>query len=737
MDKRIKKLIADPAYARRMRLATLKQVLDEADAAYYHTSSPLMDDKLYDTLRETYIARAGPDEAASRKRKVGAAFPDRGEDGVAPNPHPSPQPYPPPKPEDGVAHPPPKQKARVTTIKLPVFMSSLDKLKNDPKLLARWARAYPGPYHLRVKLDGMSVLYWRDARSDAGSDTHAGGTSYHLASRHEGTVGGDMGDRLFPYLRLPPLRAGELVRGELIVPKAVFDARHRGEGRQSIRACIAGLVGSKAHFDEGLARDVHFVAYEFMPSPTEALPFSQQLAKLRRRGFPHVVDVVATPGPLTMEFLESTFRAWRADHPYEMDGVVFSNDAVHAREAGRNPKYALAFKMDCEDQMADTEVVAVHWNPSRFGVLCPQIEVRPVRIAASTYTYCSGKHARFIVDAGIGPGARVRIIRANDVIPDVQAVLAAAPGGGALPDGVPFHWVSDVLIAEDAPSEERAVQVIVHFWAHLGAQHFSDKSVRKLYDAGFKTLRQWVDMRAADIEGLPGVQARTAAKWVQSMQAALGEATLDRVLNASSVFGRGVGSRRLKWVFDALFKGRPNQGNPDVDPLVFFRLGDTELHDALTAVDGIGKEVAAQVLAARGAAREFWDATFPEDWQAVILDNTRRVFGKGVGGDGGVQVDGDAQDGDACKDLVVLMTGFRDDDLKNFIVRGGGAVAATFNKKVNLVLVKTEGTKNGKTDRAKREGIPVQTADAFLKSRASKDPRTSPRTVPTPPPSHP
>lgn len=649
MEKRVKTLLKDPTYAQRMRIGSLKELLDAADEAYYHTSEPMFDDKFYDTLRETYMKRAAPKDAKKRKTKVGASAPQG------------------------------KQKARVTTIKLPIFMTSLDKLKNDPKALDRWIKSHPGPYHLRVKLDGMSVLYWRDGETG----------DYHLASRHEGDEGGDMGTRLFPYLGLPSLRGGELVRGELIIPKAIFDERHRGEGRQSIRSCISGLIGSKDHFDEGLARDLHFVAYEFMPSPTESLPYTSQVEKLRRRKFPHLVGSVSTED-LSMKILEDTFRMWREDHAYEMDGVVFSNDEAHARVAGRNPKYAKAFKMDCEDQMAETEVVAVHWNPSRFGILCPQIEVKPVKIASALYTFCSGKHAKFIQDSKIGPGTRIKLIRANDVIPDVYAVLEETEA--SFPE-VAYHWVSDVLIEEDVPSDERFIQLISHFWHHLGAQHFSDKSVRKLYEEGYTTIKEWIEMRSIDIEGLPGIQKKTAEKWVESVQVALGEATLDRILYASSTFGRGMGSRRMKWIFKAL-----------KDPLDFFTLDDETFETLLLSIDGIGKEVASQVLEKRKDAEAFWDATFVDDYKEVILEHTREAFVPREKTTGISQV---------CKEMVILMTGFRDGGLKDFIEERGGTLAATFNKKVNRVLVKSSGTKNGKTDRALREGILIQTVDDF------------------------
>lgn len=649
MEKRIKTLLKDPAYAQRMRIASLKELLDAADEAYYHTSEPLFDDKFYDTLRETYIKRAAPKDAKKRKTKVGAGAPSAG-----------------------------KQKARVMTIKLPVFMTSLDKIKNDPKALDRWIKLHPGPYHLRVKLDGISVLYWRDGEGE-----------YHLASRHEGDEGGDMGTRLFPYLELPALRKGELVRGELIIQKAIFNERHRGEGRQSIRSCISGLIGSKDHFDECLAKDLHFVAYEFMPSPSESLPYTSQVEKLKRRKFPHLVESVSTVD-LSMKILEDTFHLWRKNHAYEMDGVVFSNDEAHSRVTGRNPKYAKAFKMDCEDQMAETEVVAVHWNPSRFGILCPQIEVKPVKIASALYTFCSGKHAKFIQDSKIGPGTRIKLIRANDVIPDVYAVLE--PTEASFP-AVAYHWVSDVLIEEDVPSDERSIQLISYFWHHLGAQHFSDKSVRKLYGEGYTTIKEWTEMRSMDIEGLPGIKKKTAEKWVESVQVALGEATLDRILYASSSFGRGMGSRRMKWIFKALG-----------DPLDFFTLGDGTFEELLLSIDGIGKEVASKVLEKRKDAKAFWDESFADDYKDVILENTREAFVPKEKVTGIDQV---------CKDMVILMTGFRDGDLKDFIEERGGTLAATFNKKVNRLLVKSSDTKNGKTDRARREGIPVQDVDYF------------------------
>ena len=662
-----------------MDLRLLRKVLDAADHAYYETGEPLFPDPVYDRLRDIYLKRLPPAKAKAYKGEVSI--------------------------KDGGT-------SKLPTRVLPIYMSSLEKLKNDPKALARWIKKYPGPYWLRAKLDGISLLYHRDPETK----------TYHLSSRHDKVNGGIL-DPLLTYMRFPSLHPGEIVRGELTMATALFDKKHKGtrKGRDTVRDSVSGAVNavvaedrkgkSKSSVDPDFVRDFEFVAYEFMPGsgPKDVLPFETQIAKLLRRKF-KVVDHFKAE-TLDEPSLEAAFLGWRggveapegSEWPvepcaYDMDGVVFSNGAAHPRPTDRDPKFARAFKMDVKDQMADTRVVAVEWRPSPFGYLKPRIKVEPVRISNHNYEYCSGKNAKYIRDAGIGPGTEITLIRSNDVIPDVKAVRVKAEP--SFPD-IPYHWITEVEIAEVGFSDERQIQVLARFFTKLGVEGLKATSVAKLYGEGYTSVKDWLGMEVKDIGGkFPGIGKRLAEKWVRNIQMSLGMATMDLIINAAGLCGRGIGSRRMAWVFQKIF-------NATHDPMAFYTMEASDLKKLCMEVEGIGDKVIDQMLESRGEAEKWWNDQLTDEYREVIIDNTADKFEA-------KEEEEVSKEPQTCKDLVVLMTGFHDKSYEAAICARGGTLAKSFTKKVNLLLVKDLAMKpNAKTRKAAAEGIPVMGAIEF------------------------
>lgn len=641
--------------------------LRAADAAYYHSGVPIMTDAAYDALRERFVALHGDADLG-----VGA----------------------PPAPTSS------------TSVPLPVFMGSLSKLKpSDGKALRRWTATYPGPHFLRTKLDGISALYWADADGKP-----------WLASRHDGVTGEDL-RKLLPALRhggLPDLAPGQGARGELVVSKATFRAKHTGKpGRTTMRNAVAGLVSSVKSLDADLTADLHFVAYEWVPDVTDARtcpPFPDQASALTTAGFPHVVTWRRVP-VADMGALQSAYADWRdgSEGLYDMDGVVFSDGASHPRSSDPCPKHALAFKMRTADQLADTVVVAVQWNPSRFGVLKPTLQVEPVTIAGVRYEFCSGKHAQYIVQTRLGPGARVTIARANDVIPDVDAVHAPAPGGPSLPPDGTFRWLSDVEIEETVPSDDTAVKALTFFWRALGVRDLAEASVQALFTSGFGTVSAMAAMTARDISGVvPGVAEKKATAWVRDIGAALRRAGFVDVLYGSCACGRGVGPTKLALVADAVI--RAGKGRVDA----FWDTDDAAFDSACVAVDGVGPKTVLQLLDTRDATKAFWEGQLP----AAVRDGiAARELASYASSRATASPSPSASP--TFRGVTALLTGFRAPDIVDAIKAGGGTVAKTFNKSVTTLLVKDGDVSNAKTAKADAAGIPIVTQAEFRKAHIS------------------
>ena len=94
-------------------------------------------------------------------------------------------------------------------------MGSMDKIKPDTEALNIWKNKYNGPYVISCKLDGVSGLYTTE------NDIPK------LYTRGDGNIGQDI-SHLIPYLRLPKTK-GLVIRGEFILPKAIFEAKYKNK----------------------------------------------------------------------------------------------------------------------------------------------------------------------------------------------------------------------------------------------------------------------------------------------------------------------------------------------------------------------------------------------------------------------------------------------------------------------------------------------------------------------------
>ena len=240
----------------------LSSILREANKAYYN-QTPFMTDNEYDIVKE-YIEAKYPSNQAIVE--IGA-------------------------------------QVERNKVSLPYPMGSMDKIKPDTGALQNWSAKYKGPCLLSCKLDGVSGLYTTE------------GAEPKLCTRGDGLVGQDV-SHLIPYLRLPKTK-GIVIRGEFIIPKAVFDAKYKTKFANP-RNMVAGIVNHKT-MNEAV-HDLHFVAYEVIKPNKKPSEQMQILSTLD-------VEVVLwrLERKLSNEMLSEILVDWRKNYAYEIDGVIVAN----------------------------------------------------------------------------------------------------------------------------------------------------------------------------------------------------------------------------------------------------------------------------------------------------------------------------------------------------------------------------------------------------------------------------
>ena len=401
-------------------------------------------------------------------------------------------------------------------VQLPLPMPSLRKVKLDT--IDGWTRTYKGPWLASDKLDGISALWVPSTKK--------------LYLRGDGLVGQDVSHLVSKGIRGLEQADCIAVRGELIVPKA------SGLGR----SWVNGQLHQKNPKKEDISR-IEFVAYSvYLTTP---LTRRKQVAWTKKNNFIVVPHAILE----TADAIPTYLQQRRQEGTYEIDGLVLGvadavPEALDARAA--LPRDAVAFKMPLADQKAKTTVVAVHWASSMGGLWIPRIEIKPVTIGIAKITYATGHNARYIADNGIGPGAVIVIRRSGDVIPTVDSVVKAAPGGAAMPADGTWAWDANrthaVDTRETVDAEKKAL-FIVDTLVVFGIEGVAGKNAVKLVEAGYEDLKALWDAREVDLVSTIG--NALGAKLYEQLHSKIPKASPEQWILAYQGWPRGFGKTRV------------------------------------------------------------------------------------------------------------------------------------------------------------------------------------------------
>jgi DNA ligase (NAD+) len=553
----------------------------------------------------------------------------------------------------------PVERNKVT---LPYPMGSMDKIKPDTNALVNWTTKFTGPYVLSCKLDGVSGLYTTEGKEPK------------LYTRGDGRVGQDI-SHLIPFLRLPKTR-GIVIRGEFIIPKAVFEAKYKDKFANP-RNMVAGIVNHKT-INEAI-KDLHFVAYEVMKpiyKPSKQMEFLSTLD----------VEVVLHKFEenLSNELLSQTLVDWRYNYAYEIDGVIVADDKVYERKVG-NPEHAFAFKMVLSDQVAEAKVVDVLWAPSKDGYLKPRVQIEPINLGGVQITYATGFNGAFIHDNKISIGSIVELIRSGDVIPYIRKVIVAADE--AKMPSVPFKWNDthiDVML-EDIESDETVKEKnITGFFRGIGVEGLSSGNVKRIIEAGYDSVPEIIKMEIPDFLEVQGFKEKTATKLYDGIKEKIDAASLTTIMSASNMFGRGFSEKKIELIMDAY----PN--------VLLSKETDTQKIAKISAIKGMATKSAEafveripefiNFIKAAGLVKKLAQGNTAKK----EVDQSHPLFGKSV-----------------------VMTGFRDADLQNELKEVGAKIGSSVSSKTFVVLVKDKDEDTGKAAEARNLNIPLMTPQEF------------------------
>ena len=550
--------------------------------------------------------------------------------------------------------------------KIPFWLGSMDK-KKDEKDISKWLCSNKAKnYIIEHKLDGVSCLIIIK------------GEKVKIFTRGDGTVGADI-SYLSQYIKnIPKVSKSSIsVRGELIINYKLFKKKYSKDFANP-RNMVSGLIGSKT-IKEGL-EDIEFIAYEIISDGLAHTP-SVQLDLLDSAGFKTVNRQLVEN--VNLENLTEILIFNKEISKYEIDGLIVQANIEYTRNTTGNPDYAFAFKMRFEDNLIEAKVLGVQWNISKWGVLKPRVEIIPVQLGGVTISWASGFNAKFILEKSIGPEAIIEITRSGDVIPYIIRVIKKADK----PDMPQLNYVwneSKVDIHSDEYSDTSTVKKIASFFAELGIKHVGEKNVQKIFESGLDTLFKIISASEQDFEKVPGFGQKLAERTFINIHEGLKNLTIPLVLGAYGVFGFGMGVRKVVTLFENF---------PDILD-VFEKMKNEDILDRILQIDGFSDKSANKVVDNLTEAKQFIVdmkkfATFKEKITKIQIKNN-------------------------MQDMKIVLSGFRDKKLEEFILNGGGKVMTSISKQTSILVVSSKlVAPSGKAANALEMGVEVIDLEEF------------------------
>ena len=552
--------------------------------------------------------------------------------------------------------------------KLPIEMASMNKIKSMEDI-DDWCRlkgiSRTETVIITPKFDGLSLCVKED---DNQAWTRGDGTFGQKSDEHYKLIQ----NHLYDVENVDPFSSidCEFTYGEVMMSKKTFIDKYSSDFANP-RNLVAGLLNSKEPSES--LRDCQYIKYGAIFRPNlmkmrhtkkEVLDYLNQYQKIKVQY--HVCKI----SELTEELLIDLFHQFCVE--YEIDGLIIEiNDLALQYTLGRetssnNPVWARAFKHPSFEQSAETEIIGISWNISKQGYLKPTLHIKPVKLDGVTVSNVTGNNARFVKDLGIGVGAIVTVKRSGMVIPLITDVIK--PVEFVMPDVPNIDWNENgVELMTLTETDDQKLKKLVAFFEILEADNVSEGIIKQLWDAGYKTLKDILNLKPSDLEGIDRFGKRKASIVYNSIQKSVTGVQLSKLQHATGIF-KGLGSKKLALLEH--FTTKPTL-------------------DEVMSIEGFA-DISAQSYI--DSYDEFFD--FIKDLPITIEEK--------------LEV---AKVGNDLEGKQFVFTGVRRADLESVIESRGGKIGSGVSKNTTHLVMKSVGSGSSKEKKAIELGIEIITVE--------------------------
>ena len=556
-------------------------------------------------------------------------------------------------------------------VKIPYWLGSMDKIKaGDINKLENWKKKNnEEEYVIENKVDGISCLLFYDNEK------------VKLYTRGDGIIGSDI-THILEYIKNIPLLKNKIsVRGELILKNKIFKEKY-SKDNSNARNMVSGLVNAKS-LREGI-KDLEFIAYEIIIDKEEQYKPTEQLQILIEQGFTIVNHIIIKNEDLHSNNLCEILIENKNNSDYNIDGIIIQSNKKYVRNKKDNPKYAVAFKMTITDNLIEAEVDEIEWNIYKHKLLKPRIKIKPVNLNGITISYTSGFNAKYIVEKSIGKGTIIEITRSGDVIPYIVSIIKPSQK----PDmpNILYKWNENGvdIIVEDDDYNTSDIKMISSFFSSMGIKNLNDATVKKIFNNGFDTLLKIFQANTEDFEKIDGFGKKLADKVINNIHNGLKDTTIDVLLGSSGIFGEGMGKRKIKLLFDNI---------PDLMD-IYSDMSNEELRTMINQLDGFSDKTTDKIIVNLPKANKFLEQVKPY----VLYESKEK------------------EHTEKLKDITVLFSGFRNEELEKRIVSNGGKILTSVSKNLKILIVKDKEGSSSKIEKAIKLNIKILFEEEFIET---------------------
>ena len=645
------------------RLKELIEILNNASNVYYN-STPIMTDYEWDKLY---------DELKTLEKETKITYPD--------------------SPTQNVGY---KVLDEIKEVKHNHLMLSLDKCHTEQELIdfARDKNCI-----LSVKADGLTTsLHYIDGQL-IGAETRGNGVS-----------GSDVLENVLNIKNVPhtiPYKDELIIDGETIIDWNTFNKINENlpAGQDKYKHPRNLVSGTITMLDTNIAasRNMRFIAWRVIKGLNEKSVLLG-LKEAEKLGFEIIPMWTYTNKSTDKENLSAMLsdlqdKANELDIPY--DGAVMAYDDIeYGNSLGRTDKFfrhSISYKY--EDELFETTLEDIEWNTSKTGLINPVAKFKETVIDGASVTRATLHNISYIENLQLGIGDKIRIYKANKIIPKVHDNLTRS-NTWKLPNKCPncggnvevhnengsktLHCINDNCSA-------KLLGKLVHFCSKnsINIEGMSEATLQFLINKGW--VKSFQDIYKLDYyrenwKEYDGFGDKSVNKLLDAIENSR-KTTLDRFIYSLSIpqIGRSASKDIAKYC------------NNSIDEFTFI-MENTSLE--LAAIDGIGVSA----------------TTSLDDWWNINRDMFYKlaeefVFATNKKENDNVSVDLSG------KTFVITgsLSNYKNrDELVSVIEELNGKVSGSVSAKTSYLINNDSQSSSSKNQKAKQLNIPIISEEDFI-----------------------